>query len=536
MTRGPEGRFVRFGLVGMALGALAATGAASAQTGLIPLYEFIELNAEGGGQTRAYAINDTGHVIGYVHAGELRHSAHWHNRVYTDLHGMVHFDLAHPLFSGDYSEAFAISNSGQIVGTARTTIDCPPEFVITNAFVVRPAVLTDLATPYPGDALANLMTLGNPCLTAYDSTATGISNANHVVGWADREDGVIHAFLVTPQGGQFVRDSDHDVVNDLLIDLGTLAASDPVSSATAVNDAGEVTGYSYTITTGGLSGYHAFKLTPIDSDGDGAPDQWFKDINGYQTFQASIDAGGTGVNILMTDLGTLGGPNSWGRAINNAGQVVGESDLYTADGEYFTRAALWSDGLITDLGTLRSDRSKGFSAASGINSKGQIVGWAENDNRERRAFIYENGTMTDLNTLLFLRNESGATIIPDIVLTEARDINEDGSIVGWGTLRGNPNETRGFLLNPILVDPALLEPPEETDEDIPTGPDARGSYTSKTDFGPPGGTSPGGTGGPTDNGTPTPAAPSLCGASVASVVPIMLLGLWWIKLTRRGRA
>ena len=268
-------------------------------SGLVLRYQLTELVIDGGGQTRAYAINNTGQIIGWVDVGEVRHSAHWHNEVATDLHGVVHFELLHPVFDQDYSESYDISNGGQVVGTARTIISCPDtDILVTNAFILRPAVLTDLATPYPGDSLTNLRTFDDLCY-AHDSAATGISNANHVVGWADRADGVTNAFLVKPDNGYFYIDADEDGVNDLMINLGTLQASDPVSSATAVNDDGQVTGYSYTTADDGGAGYHAFLVTPQDTDSDGVGDLW-------------VQLGADGANALMTDLGTLGGTNSWG--------------------------------------------------------------------------------------------------------------------------------------------------------------------------------------------------------------------------------
>ncbi|HPM22387.1 MAG TPA: DUF3466 family protein [Phycisphaerae bacterium] len=503
------------------LGGVAAL-AALAQNGLVLRYELIELTAPEGGQSRAYSVNNTGQAVGWVQADSGKHSAQWHNRATTDLHGTVHFSLKHPLFDQDYSEAFAISNGGQIVGTARTSIECPPTFVITNAFVLRPSVLSDLATPYPGDALANLMTLGNPCQTAYDSAAIGISNSNYVVGWADRIDGVTHAFLVRPLNGTFVADLNEDLVNDLMIDLGTLAASDPVSSATAVNDAGEVTGYSYTLRGDGTGGYHAFLLTPLDNNADGFPDQWY--------------AGAGGVNDLMTDLGTLGGVNSWGRAINNNGDVVGESDYDAPTGEHYTRAFYWSDGTMTDLGTLRDDPLHGFSAASAINDAGVIVGWAEDEERNRRAFVYRDGVMQDLNDLLYLLDEDGKRITPGITLTEARDINEDGVIVGWGTIRGSSDgSTRGFLLNPVMVDPNALEPTEPDDSNTPAPGDDDNNpptdYSGVPDFGAPD------TGDDTDpnDGTPNGGVSpiSLCGASGTAMLPLTLAGLCWLRWGRR---
>lgn len=504
------------------LAALVLAGAARAQSELVLRYQLLELTGGETGSTRAYAINNTGQVVGYIEVGDKKHSAHWHNRVTTDLHGTVHYDLQHPypLFNQDYSEAFDISDADQVIGTARISIDCPPNILITNAFIVRPAVLTDLATPYPGDALTNLRTFGNPCDTAYDSAATGVSNSNIVVGWADRSDGVTHAFLVRPIGGQFFTDQNVDLVNDLMIDLGTLRASDPVSSATAVNDNGEVTGYSYT-TVSGRAAYRAFLLTPLDNNNDGVPDQWF------------VDAG-DGANALMIDLGTLGGSNSWGRAISNSGVIVGESDLDMPTGEHYTRAFRWANGIMTDLGTLREDPNHGFSSASGINDDGVIVGWAENEARERRAFIWQRGRMQDLNELLYLKTESGSTITPSITLTEARDINDDGVIVGWGNVKGTQGATtRGFLLIPTLVDPAELEEDENNGTGGTGG--TGGNYNGIPVFGPP--TTPGDSE-PNEPNTPTTPGSSwvgLCGSGTLTMLPLTIVGWCGLRFSPRHR-
>ena len=70
--------------------------------------------------------------------------------------------------------------------------------------------------------------------------------------------------------------------------------------------------------------------------------------------------------LPIIDLGTLGGTFSDARAINERGQVVGEST--TASGE--EHAFLWQDGTMSDLGTLSGDQSE----ANGINNRGQVVG------------------------------------------------------------------------------------------------------------------------------------------------------------------
>ena len=94
-------------------------------------------------------------------------------------------------------------------------------------------------------------------------------------------------------------------------DLGTLGGR--ISRAFAINDLGQVAGYSQTSS----GSEHAF-----------------------------LWASG-----MMQDLGTLGGNISVARAINDPGQVVGTSSTLLADGHAF----LWANGVMQDLGTLGGD-------------------------------------------------------------------------------------------------------------------------------------------------------------------------------------
>jgi probable HAF family extracellular repeat protein len=55
----------------------------------------------------------------------------------------------------------------------------------------------------------------------------------------------------------------------------------------------------------------------------------------------------------MIDLGTLGGDNSTALWINDAGEVVGEADLPSANPDVH-HAFLWRNGVMIDLGTLGS--------------------------------------------------------------------------------------------------------------------------------------------------------------------------------------
>jgi probable HAF family extracellular repeat protein len=114
-----------------------------------------------------------------------------------------------------------------------------------------------------------------------------------------------------------------------MIDLGTLGGQH--SYASAINDRGQVVGAGQTAD----QVYRAFLINPEDSNGDGSPDRWFRDLDG------------DGANDLMTALALPSGATSSGAAdINSSGQVV-DSAFY---GERHS-AVLWTAGGMTDLGT-----------------------------------------------------------------------------------------------------------------------------------------------------------------------------------------
>lgn len=469
-------------------------------------YVFTPLKTDEFNEARAYGINVTGQTVGVAFDDDLAHSVHWLNQEFTDLHGTTHLDLLQ-FFNVGYTEAYEISDGDQVVGTGRKEVRCGDEIIImSTAMILRPAVLTDLGTPFPGDALTDLGTFQqNPCF-AFDSAAVGISNNNHVVGWADLDlSGTVHAFLIRPVNGVWGKLFENG------IDLGTLSPLAVVSSATAVNDAGIVVGYSYTEN----ASYHAFRVVP---DGE----VWARDDNG------------DGANDLMQDLGTLGGVNSWARGINNAGQIVGESDTVNLN----TRAFLWENGVMQDLGTLGGANS----SASRINDDGVIVGWAENAQGQRRAVAWINGEITDLNAALLPNADASMTF------TEARDVNNSGVIVGWGRPAGTNGTLKAFHLRLATAaeiaqaEADVADQPQNVDDGDDDGTGTAGAIVTDDVTGAPlivgndafndataGPTDPtqpdvdDGTTGGTDNDIATP--PMLCGFGALSLMPLTLAGL-----------
>ncbi len=131
----------------------------------------------------------------------------------------------------------------------------PAQYAVTSLATLEPADLNNAGQVVGGygddaflwDAANGTILLGT--LGGTYSHATAINDVGQVVGKATLSgDLAEHAFLITPQGGAWFRDSDLDGRNDLMIDLGTLNGSDN-SEATAINNAGQVVGD---------SGSHAF--------------------------------------------------------------------------------------------------------------------------------------------------------------------------------------------------------------------------------------------------------------------------------------
>ncbi len=264
--------------------------------------------------------------------------------------------------------------------------------------------------------------------------------------------------------------------------------------ANALNDAGLVVGDSETekIDRNGLRVRQAFALldgalfnlspaesfypsAALDVGNDGTIVGWavVDDIGSRHAYRWPMP----GQESAPVDLGTLGGRNSIGRAINNQGVIVGESDIEVFTGEPITqafvaelglpmrvlpglrdgyfgaamsindrgmivgystneldleRAVVWLEDRVIDLGTFGGPASR----ACGVNNKGYVVGWATTPLPEPvlpgecygfiyRAFVWKDGVMTDLNHYLPL--DGGW------VLEQALDINERNQVVGIGT-------------------------------------------------------------------------------------------------------
>jgi len=139
---------------------------------------------------------------------------------------------------------------------------------------------------------------------------------------------------------------------------------------------------------------------------------------------------------VLTDIKTLGGPNSSANWINDAGQVVGTSDLTLSTHHAF----IWQKGgTITDLGTIGTDPcSNGFF----INASGQVIGTTTDcQGTILHTFLWEMGSMVDISDQVL--PGSGFTFVEPVV------INDSGEIVGNG---GLPNgDIHAVVLKPSTL-------------------------------------------------------------------------------------
>jgi probable HAF family extracellular repeat protein len=372
---------------------LIAILAASRLCGATEQIRVTDLDTLGGTWSGGLAVNASGKVVGCSETGiGLVHAFIW-----TRKEGL--FDLGAQL-PGDWSQANGVNDQGEVVGWWAYDIDDAH-----HAFLWSPTA-----------GVTNLPTLGGD-----ENEALGINNASKVVGWSLAANWEGHAFLWTQNGGSVdiqptggrrsvayaINNSDQIAGGTVIpagtyhaflrsasgevTDLGTLATTpDAWSEAVAVNDVGQVAGYS-----GDRHYALAFRWPP------GGP---------------------------MTSLGTLGGFDSRAHDINRYGVAVGFS--FIAGGGTSTRRPFMAKpgSPMTDLGTLGGVAGHAYS----INDLGQMVGYSQTAAGRWHACLWEIRPTADVNgdycvnviDLLQVRNMMGKT--GSGILPPEADVNGDG--------------------------------------------------------------------------------------------------------------
>ena len=343
----------------VSLATLAAFGPEVAKAQVAPTFNVTDLGTLGGTTVNGPAgINDTAQVVGRSYlTGSTTYSAF----IYSA--GTMQSITMPSNSVGTYSDARGINASGQVTGNYNTS-------GAQHGYIYSGGAALDIGTLVPGSSSAQV-------------NANAINSSGQVVGGSDVPTG--------QTGGAFL------YTGGTMQNLGALSGG-TFSTATGINDSGQITGYGNTSTSSG----HAF----LYSSGS------------------------------MQDLGTLGGSASFGYGINAAGQVTGGA--YNTSGTQ--HAFLYSGGAMQDLGTLGGTTSVG----NAINSSGQITGQSTTSGGSQHAFIYTNGVMSDLNSL-----DTGSSLAPYVTLTVGEAINSGSSIVADG-VDSRTHQTHAYLLTPII--------------------------------------------------------------------------------------
>jgi probable HAF family extracellular repeat protein len=314
------------------------------------------------------------------------------------------------MLGGKWSDAYAINDWGQVVGLSQTASGSSHTFLYHNGQMI------DL---YP--------------LNGQDSEPMGINNLGQVASGVIAKDGIYYPAVYDNRTGNITIPGS----------LGGVNPGGVAGAAMAINESGQVVGYSY-VPSGE---WHAFLYDKGVMRDIGCPPNetdvcysYAIDINDHGQVVGGTGSGHAFLysNGAMTQIEPS--DSSAGRAysINNQGQVVG----YYYKGNV-GRAFLYSEGMFTAIGPVDSP----YTVAFDINERGHVVGstWVVDNHSfcrecfEPRAFLYQNGVLTNLNTLL----PSGS----EWTLVYAFGINNKGEIIGQGLIHG---EYHAFLLRLIL--------------------------------------------------------------------------------------
>jgi probable HAF family extracellular repeat protein len=310
---------------------------------------------------------------------------------------------------GDWSEAAALNNLGDVVGAATTGSGA------SHAFLRRNGQMFDLGT-LPGGS------------TSY---ATAINDRGDIVGY-----GGINAY-----GPEF-----REIVQGFVWQSGAMRAVGALycpctfnirygaSSAFAVSDTGLVVGESQTNRAAykGAFLWQDGAMRGLDFGGPLPGDARAYAINDiHEIAGEALDRAFLLRDGASRDLGVLPGfSTSSARAVNNKGQVAGIS----TNAAGVRRGFLWDLGNMHDLGVLPGDAS---SEARAMNDFSDVVGRSGDTTfSQSRAVLWQGGVAIDLSTL---------AAAPGWTLAAATGINNMGQIAGVGTHDG---QVRAFLLTP----------------------------------------------------------------------------------------
>jgi probable HAF family extracellular repeat protein len=358
------------------------------------------------------------------------------------------------LSGDDFSTAYAINASGQIIGTS--------DEVNLSAFIPGSGSASGAVSAATGLFISGST---NSIIPALGANARGISFSTPV---ALNDSGEVVGESTDTTGNQAIIYS-----GGVLTNLGAIVGG-AVNNASSVNATGEIIGSFRQLADSGpaAQSYLYNGTVNVINPGGNFTGAFLINNSGVIVGGVTLVGGAHAATLTGTtvhDLGTLPGvTESAGLAVNSAGDVAGWSGNVAPSGptpitkinltqdnalgvvlgispgglsigegsEFETGDAFFynaSTQKMTDLGTLGG----GFSAALGINDAGDIVGTSLTAAGDYHAFLDDGSSTVDLNTLL--PAQSSWTLI------DANGINSAGDIVGFGDLDG---AFEGFELTP----------------------------------------------------------------------------------------
>ncbi len=349
---------------GTICGLLAAASVEAGDAAAPPKFRLTDLGIlRGGNQSAAFAVTDTGIVVGQSTGTEsmvYSHAVAWN---ILDA-GVEIVDISGLGLSG--AVARAANDAGEVVGIS--------DAIGLNAFLWTSGDVNQLPTTFQ-------------CC----SEGLGVNNAGVIVGRA-----------AISQGG--TPNEAAQWVNGQFSPLPSLGFAYDIPYG--INDAGDVVG----------SAFDGQRYLPVIWSGDGqggvvaAPPEPLPTFGGFFSEALAINNAGvivgfspkaTGgshaavwVNGEIDELPGLGGFSSVASGINDAGWIVG----YAAKPGLGAQAMLWIDGVGHDLNTLLASAPPGttLTDARGVNESGWIVGEGVIDG-QIRAFLLRPVPAADLN-------------------------------------------------------------------------------------------------------------------------------------------
>jgi probable HAF family extracellular repeat protein len=317
-----------------------------------------------------------------------------------------------------------LNSRGTAAGYADTSVPDPNclgiDCFFVHAFMWRNGVRTDLGTLPEG---------GN-------SFALGVSDRGLIVGQSTN--GSIDPLTGAPEFDVVLWD------NGQIMNLGTLGGTQGIANATNKHD--QVVGGALTATPDPFANSPQSACQVLVNNGNSCSGFPFA----FNTLFAPATTETHAFlwqNGFMSDLGTLGGPDSNAWVINDHGQVAGWS--YTSfvanpsSGVPTVDPFLWSpeDGKMTDLGSLGGT----FGAPFWLNNRGQVVGTSNlAGDQTWHPFLWDHGVLKDLGTL---GGNDG----------EAYFISESGDVVGRADVSPNSINHHAFLWkNGVMTDLGIL--------------------------------------------------------------------------------